>query len=136
MTLTINEREFEIKFAYIPTVKSGLIKKLINLGASDSEDDHIQSILSLLPELLLVGLQKNHYAEFGCSFDDKSDVATGLNAVGDLIDAYCEQDDVNLINLFNMLLDEVYKNGFLSKLLVQETKKTDKKKIKAEQQEN
>lgn len=138
MILKVKDREFDIKFAYIPTVKSGLVKKLVGFENSktDEKEDIIQDLLIILPEMLLAGLQKNHYAEFGCDYDDKVDVSKCIDAVGNLIDAYCEQDDVSLMGLFGELQEEMYTNGFLSKLLEQEKQKVEKKPKNTKSKEN
>lgn len=116
-TLQIGSKSFSIKFGYAATVRSGLMKRLASLGNTDNDLDAMNNILEVLPELLLVGLQKFHSADYG--FDPKNSVSKekALRKVDDLLDEYFDSDDSDLQVLFDALQTELIDNGFLSKLI-------------------
>ena len=76
-------------------------------------------MISLLPELLLAGLQKNHKDEFG--YESDSEKKAVLDKVCDLLDDYedegTEENPKSGFDLYQLLDKELEKNGFLSGLL-------------------
>ena len=52
--LKLGEKELQIKFGYEATVKSGIIKKIAGLEQKTDDLEVIDSMLFLLPELILV----------------------------------------------------------------------------------
>lgn len=125
-TIQIGDKELKIKYSYKATIKSGIISKLIALSdANDSES--VNGMLTLLPELLLAGLQKCHADEFGCDYTDASKTEQ-LDKVYELMDDYFDSDDGDIQNLFDSLQGELLENGFLSKMFQQEKVKAKRPK--------
>ena len=58
MKITLNGKEYTIKFGYKAVVESKIIQKLVTLETGNTTElEAIDKILIFLPEFLLVGLQ-------------------------------------------------------------------------------
>lgn len=122
MKITVNEKEYTLKFGYKATVKSGIIKKLANAeNGKDNEDgfESIEGILLVLPELLAVGLQVHHSAEFGYNLDTNDGYNEAVDKAYDLIDTWLENKDNSFIGLYNAIENELLNDSFLSSLFQQ-----------------
>lgn len=146
LNLKIGEKEFNIKFGYNITLKSKLISKMVEVGNEISQDNEmdttenllkIEEMMLFIPEVLLIGLQKNHRAEFGYNYDTKEGMEESLEKVCDLLDDYFEEEGADIIKLYNDLQNEMLNEGFLKnvfqKELAEQEKKNSKKAKKAEQ---
>lgn len=129
--LKINDKEYKVEFGYKPTIKSRIIGELVRKESnarteSENDFDGIEDMLVFLPKLLLIGLQKNHYEEFGYEDYDKEPSEKQLDDMFDLIDCYCSSGEENdAITMFNLLEEELLKNGFLRSVFRQEVAKTE-----------
>ena len=134
MKITLNGKEYTIKFGYEATVKNKILKKVADLETSADDLEALDKMLALAPELLLVGLQKFHGDEFGFDFDDKEAKEKQLAKMYDLLDDYLDPENEeggDIMSLYNDLSAELEKNSFLSKLLEQEAQAQSKKPPKA-----
>ena len=135
MKITLNGKEYTIKFGYKAVVESKIIQKLVTLETGNTTElEAIDKILGFLPEFLLVGLQKFHGDEFGFDFDDKEAKEKQLAKMYDLLDDYLDPENEeggDIMSLYNDLSAELEKNSFLSKLLEQEAQAQSKKSPKA-----
>lgn len=116
-TITINGKEYNVKFGYEATVKNGIIKKLIEIEQNSGDSENVEQLLTFLPELFLVGLQKYHYDEFGFNAYDAEQKEKALSKVYALLDDYFDSDDGDLTKIYADLQKELIENGFLSKML-------------------
>lgn len=129
-TLVINGNEYNIKYGYLATARCGVIDKVQELEDMTKDGDElnmedVNKILKILPELLLAGLQKCHADEFGYDYDTGDGKKEALDKAYVLLDDYFdENDETDIIDLFNILTDEMVKNGFLANAL---RKKTEQK---------
>ena len=117
------DKEYQIQFGYIATAKSGIIGKLIkseNALDGDNIEDSIGDFLLLIPELVLVGLQKFHRDEFGYNYDTGEGREEALEKAGDLVDAYFDGEDADIKKLMADLRGELMDNSFLSKMFQEE----------------
>jgi hypothetical protein len=135
LNLKIGENEYSVKFAYEPVIKSKLISKLAKIEKSTQgdNDDNLQmaeDIMMLLPEMLLIGLQKYHRDEFGYDYENNEEKAEKLDLVFKLIDDYFEEESPDFLGLFNQLQEEMLNNSFLSSLFGKEVQKKLPKKSK------
>lgn len=130
MKLKIGEKELKIKFAYKPTLKERVISKLVKVGnlSGDSGVDmeKVEDMLLYLPEILLVGVQACH-EEYRYNYDTKEGKEEQLDKMFDLIEEYCEQEDADIMGLFEDFQKEMESDGFLRSLFQRE-KATKKKK--------
>ena len=131
MKITLNGKEYTVKFGYKAVVESKIIQKLVALETGNTTElEAVDKILGFLPEFLLVGLQKFHKDEFGfANEDEKKD---RLDKVFDLLDDYFEDENGgDFKDLYQGLSKELEDNSFLSKLLTQEAQAQSKKPPKA-----
>lgn len=114
ITLKVNNKEYKIVFGYGALLKTDILDRIQN-----SNKEGLKGAISLLPELLLVGLQKRHKDEFGWETESEKEVA--LDKIYDLLDEYeSESTDDNPQDGFMLLQqmnDELGKNGFLSRIM-------------------
>ena len=121
--IKFGDKEYQIQFGYIATAKSGIIGKLIkseNALDGDNIEDSIGDFLLLIPELVLVGLQKFHRDEFGYNYDTGEGREEALEKAGDLVDSYFDSEDADIKKLMADLRGELMDNSFLSKMFQEE----------------
>lgn len=121
--------DYEIKFGYIPTYKSGLMKRVIGL-ADVADEDMISEIIDLVPNMILVGLQKNYKDNFGFNYITKEGQEEQLEKVGELLDEYFDGDEPDFMELFTDLQNEMLENGFLASLFRQMKAQAEQEKAK------
>ena len=106
---------YEIKFGIEATTKSGILKKIKEVQQSGDDEvqrsngdfiDDIEMILNMLPEFLLVGLQKRHKDEFGYDYNTNKGKEEAIAKVCELIDEYTDQEDSSIRELFEELIKE------------------------------
>lgn len=125
---------YEIKFGIEATTKSGILKKIKEVQQSgDDSVDNIEMMLTMVPEFLLVGLQKRHKDEFGYDYNTNEGKEEATAKVCELIDEYTDQEDSSIRELFEELLKEVMQNGFFKKEVLQMKAEKEAKEQKAEQ---
>lgn len=114
ITLKVNNKDYKLVFGYGALLKTDILDRIQN-----SNKEGLKGAISLLPELLLVGLQKRHKDEFGWETESEKEVA--LDKIYDLLDEYeSESTDDNPQDGFMLLQemnDELGKNGFLSRIM-------------------
>jgi hypothetical protein len=126
--IKLGEKELNIKFGYEATLKSGIIAKIVQLDQIEDGVKNVNAVLMLLPELILVGVQKFHEKEFGYDPNNEEQKEKQMKKVFSMLDDYFDQEDADGNMLYESLLTEMLANGFLSKMLNQERKKVTKRK--------
>lgn len=124
MKVNLGNSEYSIKFGFKPTLKSHLIK---DVSESASEQDGSlefveKLLLETLPKMLLVGLQVNHKDEFGYDYDTNEKYDEQFNKVLDLLSEKIDDGEIDCIELFNELDNELESNSFLAKMMETEKK--------------
>lgn len=124
MKVNLGNSEYSIKFGFKPTLKSHLVK---DVSESVSEQDgSLESVekllLETLPKMLLVGLQVNHKDEFGYDYDTNEKYDEQFNKVLDLLSEKIDDGEIDCIELFNELENELESNSFLAKMMETEKK--------------
>ena len=84
VTFNVHGKEYKVVFGYGLLTKTDVLDKV--QGITDGKERSLQKMISLLPELLLAGLQKKHKEEFGYESDSEKEAV--LNKVCDLLDDY------------------------------------------------
>ena len=124
MKVKLGNSEYSIKFGFKPTLKSHIIK---DVSESVSEQDgSLESVekllLETLPKMLLVGLQVNHKDEFGYDYDTNEKYDEQFNKVLNLLSEKIDDGEIDCIELFNELENELESNSFLAKMMETEKK--------------
>lgn len=111
----VGGKEYKIKFGYKVLSESDVLLKASDI--SNIADP--RSLIALLPELILIGLQTKHKDEFGYETEEEKKVA--YEKVCDLLDDYedesTEENPQNGFILFEKASQELEKNGFLSGMI-------------------
>jgi hypothetical protein len=117
-TLTINGKDYKIKFGYNSFCDSDLMERVQDLAKLFQKNDtvsdkdvsgigKIKDLFCVVRELLFVGFKKYNPAE-------------SLQEIGDLLDDYCDEETEEkrgLFQLFTLLSDELMNAGFLNELM-------------------
>jgi len=124
MKVKLGNSEYSIKFGFKPTLKSHLIKDV--LESVSEQDGSLESVekllLETLPKMLLVGLQVNHKDEFGYDYDTNEKYDEQFNKVLNLLSEKIDDGEIDCIELFNELENELESNSFLAKMMETEKK--------------
>ena len=127
-SFSANGKTYKVKFGYGVLTQSDILTQVSSMGAINNPKDMIK----MLPELILVGLQKKHKDEFGYETEEEKKIA--YDKVCDLLDDYedesTEENHQNGFILFEKASQELEKNGFLSGMVkAMEEKSEEEKKL-------
>ena len=127
-SFSANGKTYKVKFGYGVLTQSDILTQVSSMGAINNPKDMIK----MLPELILVGLQKKHKDEFGYETEEEKKIA--YDKVCDLLDYYedesTEENPHNGFTLFEKASQELEKNGFLSGMVkAMEEKSEEEKKL-------
>lgn len=124
MKVKLGNSEYSIKFGFKPTLKSHLIKDVSD--SVSEQDGSLESVekllLETLPKMLLVGLQVSHKDEFGYDYDTNEKYDEQFNKVLNLLSEKIDDGEIDCIELFNELENELESNSFLAKMMETEKK--------------
>jgi hypothetical protein len=93
------------------------------MSEKDGNMEMIEDMLLFIPEVLLIGLQKEHKEEYGYNLDTREGYEEKKGKVFALVAELLDNDEVDAIDLFNELQEEMTKNGFLRKMFEKEVEK-------------
>lgn len=136
-TLTIGKKKYKIKFAYEPVTKERLISRVVGMKRieeAENEEERIsalEDVLAFIPEVLLVGLQKFHYEEFGYDYETHEGKKEQLHKVYEMIDTYSESSESGIMELYQKMEEEMVSDSFLSRIFQME-----ESKLKVVEEEN
>lgn len=126
MTLNVGEKEFKITFGYEATLKSRLLSRMakmsVNIGENEGDLEKVEDMLLFIPEVVLVGLQKEH-EEYRYNLDTKENYEEKKNMAFSLVAEYLDDGENDAIELFDALQEEMTRNGFLKKMFESEVEK-------------
>lgn len=118
MIFKAGNRELNVKFSYMAVYRSGIVEKMFKMSELNELDNYeqLEATMGVVPELLLVGLQRYHRDEFGYQYESEDSKKQALEKVGDLIDIYFDDDNADFMQLFADLQEELVNNGFFRNL--------------------
>lgn len=126
MTLKVGEKELKITFGYEATLKSRLLSRMakmsVILAENEGDLEKVEDMLLFIPEVVLVGLQKEH-EEYRYNLDTKENYEEKKNMAFSLVAEYLDDGENDAIELFNALQEEMTRNGFLKKMFENEVVK-------------
>lgn len=120
MTLKVKDKEYKVKYTYNSFADTDLldrtfetltlVQEMINANEQTNSVDTLKKLFVLTRELLFVGFKKENPVE-------------SVEAVGDILDDYLEEDTENhgLINTFNLIAGELLASGFFGEVLRKST---------------
>lgn len=121
MKITLNNKEYTIKFGYAPVLKNGFIK---DVSRALSDNESVENILLFLPHALLIGLQVNHSDEFG--FTNEQEKEEQENKLLEMLGNEVDNDNINCLELYWQIVKELEENSFLKQMLEKEMQKQQK----------
>lgn len=125
MKITIDGKEYSIKFGYKPTLKERILSKVTKLAKINDKDnadaidpEKVEDLLIFMPEFLLVGLQVNH-EEFRYDYDTHEGKKEKLAMAESLVEKYFEEGG-DCSDLFDVLQGAMIEESFLAALFRKE----------------
>lgn len=134
MKVKLGGKEYTIQFATRPSLKSHILQDIMK--TQDMEDIFSMEdiLLETLPKTLLVGLQMHHNDEFGYDYKTNEGYDEQLEKVSDILYEAIDTNEINCMDLFADMQEEMTTNGFLAQMMesleraqAQEKKKTPSK---------
>ena len=126
MKLKIGNKEYKIKFGYLPTLKMGVISKIGKITSGMQADTldfgQVEKLLIFLPEFVLAGLQVNH-KEFRFDYNSEEEKTKKIEEASLLVEQYLEESDGDPNTLFEELQGSLLEDSFLKNLFKKEIQK-------------
>lgn len=122
LVFKVGKKEYKVRFTHRQLADGNLLDKILKASEiGNGEKNAISEIIELAADVLLAGLQKYHKEEFG--YNTEEEHKDRLGRVYDLLDDFedesTEENPQNAFTLYEMVQDELGKNGFLSQALHQ-----------------
>lgn len=117
MIITVNSKEYWIKYGVEVTAKSQLLSKMIKNDSKELTLENMEQIALTIAEVLLIGLQNKHSDEFGYDLDTEEGKTEALSKVCELIDDYTDIEGNDIFELYGKCQEELGKNGFIKSLM-------------------
>lgn len=111
MKVKLGGKEYTIQFATRPSLKSHILQDIMK--TQDMED----ILLETLPKTLLVGLQMHHNEEFGYDYKTNEGYDEQLEKVSDILYDAIDTNEINCMDLFADMQEEMMTNGFLAQMM-------------------
>lgn len=134
MKVKLGGKEYTIQFATRPSLKSHILQDIMKTQYMEDISSMEDILLETLPKTLLVGLQMHHNDEFGYDYKTNEGYDEKLEKVSDILYDAIDTNEVNCMDLFADMQEEMMTNGFLAQMMesleraqAQEKKKTPSK---------
>lgn len=128
LRINVSGKEYKVRFGYRVLCDTNLMDDVIKTFSGGGEETNVKSILSIVSELLLAGLQKYHSDEFGY---EKVGYDEAKKRVYDLMDNYedesTEDNPQDCYELFGKIQEELFNNGFFKAIQAATTTAEEKK---------
>lgn len=124
MKVKLGGKEYTIQFATRPSLKAHILQDIMK--TQDMED----ILLETLPKTLLVGLQMHHNEEFGYDYKTNDGYDEQLEKVSDILYDAIDTNEINCMDLFADMQEEMMTNGFLAQMMesIEKAQEQEKKK--------
>ena len=134
MKVKLGGKEYTIQFATRPSLKAHILHDIMKTQDMEDISSMEDILLETLPKMLLVGLQMHHNEEFGYDYKTNEGYDEQLEKVSDILYDAIDTNEVNCMDLFADMQEEMMTNGFLAQMMesiekaqTQEKKKTPSK---------
>lgn len=134
MKVKLGGKEYTIQFATRPSLKSHILQDIMKTQDMEDISSMEDILLETLPKTLLVGLQMHHKDEFGYDYKTNEGYDEQLEKVSNILYDAIDTNEINCMDLFADMQEEMMTNGFLAQMMesleksqAQEKKKTPSK---------
>lgn len=117
MKVKLCGKEYTIQFATRPSLKSHILQDIMKTQDMEDISSMEDILLEALPKTLLVGLQMHHNEEFGYDYKTNEGYDDQLEKVSDILYDAIDTNEVNCMDLFADMQEEMMTNGFLAQMM-------------------
>lgn len=131
MKVKLGGKEYTIQFATRPSLKSHILQDIMKTQDMEDISSIMEDILlETLPKTLLVGLQMHHNEEFGYDYKTNKGYDEQLEKVSDILYDAIDTNEINYMDLFADMQEEMMTNGFLAQMMesLERSQEQEKKK--------
>lgn len=117
MKVKLGGKEYTIQFATRPSLKSHILQDIMKTQDMEDISSMEDILLETLPKTLLVGLQMHHNDEFGYDYKTNEGYDEQLEKVSDILYGAIDTNEINCMDLFADMQEEMMTNGFLAQMM-------------------
>ena len=117
MKVKLSGKEYTIQFATRPSLKSHILQDIMKTQDMEDISSMEDILLETLPKMLLVGLQMHHNEEFGYDYKTNDGYDEQLEKVSDILYDAIDTSEINCMDLFSDMQEEMATNGFLAQMM-------------------
>nr|DAL50387.1 MAG TPA_asm: tail assembly chaperone protein [Caudoviricetes sp.] len=117
MKVKLGGKEYTIQFATRPSLKSHILQDIMKTQDMEDISSMEDILLEILPKTLLVGLQMHHNEEFGYDYKTNEGYDEKLEKVSDILYDAIDTNEINCMDLFADMQEEMMTNGFLAQMM-------------------
>lgn len=117
MKVKLGGKEYTIQFATRPSLKSHILQDIMKTQDMEDISSMEDILLETLPKTLLVGLQMHHNDEFGYDYKTNEGYDEQLEKVSDILYEAIDTNEINCMDLFADMQEEMMTNGFLAQMM-------------------
>ena len=117
MKVKLGGKEYTIQFATRPSLKSHILQDIMKTQDMEDISSMEDILLETLPKTLLVGLQMHHNEEFGYDYKTNEGYDEQLEKVSDILYDAIDTNEINCMDLFADMQEEMMTNGFLAQMM-------------------
>lgn len=117
MKVKLCGKEYTIQFAARPSLKSHILQDIMKTQDMEDISSMEDILLETLPKTLLVGLQMHHNDEFGYDYKTNEGYDEQLEKVSDILYDAIDTNEINCMDLFADMQEEMMTNGFLAQMM-------------------
>lgn len=132
MKVKLGGKEYTIQFATRPSLKSHILQDIMKTQDMEDFSSMEDILLETLPKTLLVGLQMHHNEEFGYDYKTNKGYDEQLEKVSDILYDAIDTNEINCMDLFADMQEEMMTNGFLAQMMesIEKAQKQEQEKEK------
>ena len=117
MKVKLSGKEYTIQFATRPSLKAHILQDIMKTQDMEDISSMEDILLETLPKMLLVGLQMHHNEEFGYDYKTNDGYDEQLEKVSDILYDAIDTSEINCMDLFSDMQEEMATNGFLAQMM-------------------